>query len=123
MKVLLSIKPEFALRIFNGTKHYEFRKVIFRKPDIKTVIVYASSPIKKIIGEFEIEEIISESPEILWRRTGCLAGISKKFFFNYFAERNVGYAIKIKQVYSYQKPECLRMKYNIYPPQSFCYVS
>lgn len=33
MKVLLSIKPEFAERIFNGSKKYEFRKVIFKNPD------------------------------------------------------------------------------------------
>ena len=31
MKILLSIKPEFAERIFDGSKKYEFRKVIFRK--------------------------------------------------------------------------------------------
>lgn len=31
MKVLLSIKPEFANKIFEGTKRFEFRKSIFKK--------------------------------------------------------------------------------------------
>ena len=30
MKVVLSIKPEFANKIFDGTKKFEFRKSIFK---------------------------------------------------------------------------------------------
>ena len=50
MKVVLSIKPEFANKIFEGTKKYEFRRAIFKNPNIKKVVVYSSSPVKKIIG-------------------------------------------------------------------------
>ena len=32
MKLLLSIKPEFALRIFAGEKTYEFRKAVHQQP-------------------------------------------------------------------------------------------
>ena len=46
MKVLLSIKPEFANKIFEGTKRFEFRKSIFKK-EVKTVVVYASSPLQQ----------------------------------------------------------------------------
>ena len=63
MKVLLSIKPEFADKIFNGTKKYEYRRSIFKKKEVKTVVVYASSPIQKIIGEFE--EKIEDGKHIL----------------------------------------------------------
>ena len=55
MRVLLSIKPEFAELIFKGTKKFEFRKSIFKNSEIKTVVVYASSPMQKVIGEFEID--------------------------------------------------------------------
>ena len=34
MKVLLSIKPEFAEKIFDGTKLYEFRRSIFKNKNI-----------------------------------------------------------------------------------------
>ena len=53
MKVVLSIKPEFANKIFDGSKKFEFRKVIFKNEKIKTVIVYASSPVQKVIGGFK----------------------------------------------------------------------
>jgi predicted transcriptional regulator len=57
MKVLLSVKPEFANKIFSGVKKYEYRRAIF-KNNVNRVIVYASSPVQKLIGEFEIESII-----------------------------------------------------------------
>lgn len=122
MKVLLSIKPEFAERIFDGTKLYEFRKVIFRNPDIKTIVVYASSPVQRVIGEFDIETILSDVPESLWQETKEHSGISEKFFFDYFSERNVGFAIKVKKTRRFKTPRCLRKSYNVSPPQSFCYI-
>lgn len=122
MKVLLSIKPEFAELIFEGTKKYEFRKIIFKNPDVKTVVVYASSPIQRVIGEFDIETILSEAPEVLWKETRKHSGISEKFFFDYFSRREIGFAIKVKKTRRYKKPRNLRASYNIFPPQSFCYV-
>ena len=62
MKVLLSIKPIFANEIFNGNKKFEYRKSIFKNKDIKTIVVYSTKPIGKIIGEFDIENIIEDSP-------------------------------------------------------------
>jgi predicted transcriptional regulator len=69
MKVLLSIKPEFAYKIFEGTKKFEFRKAIFKNSKIKSVVVYASSPVQKVIGEFEIDEILNDEPNKLWEKT------------------------------------------------------
>ena len=122
MKVLLSIKPEFAERIFDGSKKYEFRKTIFKKLNVKTVVVYASSPVKRVIGEFDIDTILSDTPENLWKETHAFSGISEEFFFDYFSERSVGFAIKVKKVRRYQTPRCLRTRYKVNPPQSFCYV-
>ena len=122
MKVLLSIKPEFAERIFDGSKKYEFRKAIFKNPDVKTIVVYASSPVQRVIGEFDIETILSDAPESLWKETQEFSGITEDFFFDYFSERDVGFAIKVKKVRRYNKPRCLRTSYNVSPPPSFCYV-
>ncbi len=65
MKVLLSIKPEFAFKIFNGTKKYEYRRTIFKKCEVTIVLVYATYPIQKVIGEFEIGEILHEDPKMM----------------------------------------------------------
>ena len=123
MKVVLSIKPEFADKIFNGTKKFEFRRAIFKNKDIKTVIVYASAPVKIVIGEFEIEEIISQDIDTLWRLTGDYAGISQEYFYQYFANRHRGHAIRIKKAVKYKQSKCLRTDFNLSPPQSFAYYA
>ena len=120
MKVVLSIKPEFANKIFDGTKLFEFRKVMF-KEHIKSVLVYSSSPVQKVIGEFQIGEIIKHDLETLWDLTKEHSGISEKYFYEYFAEKEHGFAIQIKKKKKFKVPKCLREDYNLTPPQSFAY--
>ncbi|HMT76115.1 MAG: hypothetical protein KBF75_08050 [Saprospiraceae bacterium] len=122
MRVLLSIKPEFANKIFDGTKKFEFRKSIFKNKDIKTVVVYASSPVQRVIGEFEIERILNFDLDTLWSLTQDFSGISEDFFYEYFADKEVGYAIKIKKTKKYRNPKNLREEFNLFPPQSFAYL-
>ncbi|MFT3884859.1 MAG: ASCH domain-containing protein [Flavobacteriales bacterium] len=122
MKVLMSIKPEFASKIFDGSKRYEFRRMIFKQPAVKKVVVYASSPVQKVIGEFEIESILEHPPQELWDRTHEGAGISKDYFMAYFGDKGMGYAIRIKAAKRYRKPKCLKADYNLKPPQSYLYL-
>lgn len=122
MKVLLSIKPEYAFKIFDGTKKFEFRKVIFKKPNIKTVVVYASSPVQKVIGEFEIDDILSFNPDEIWKMTKKFSGISEDFFYEYFANREIAHAIKIKNIKKYSEPLSIKDDFNLVPPQSYVYL-
>ena len=123
-KILLSIKPEFANKIFDEEKHYEFRRVIFARDGVKTVVVYASSPVCKVIGEFEIEDILRDKKiGQLWRETRHAAGIAKAYFDEYFAGKSHGCAIKIKSRKLYRTGKCLTKDFDIqYPPQSFVYI-
>lgn len=123
MKVVLSIKPEFAFKIFDGTKKFEFRKSIFKNDKIKTIIVYASSPVQKVIGEFEIDKIINKDLETLWGMTQTRSGISEDYFYQYFADKQHGFAIKVKKTKKYKTPKCLRTDFNLLPPQSFAYFT
>lgn len=121
MKVVLSIKPEFANKIFDGTKKFEFRKVIFKNESIKTVLVYSSSPVQKVIGEFQIGEIFKHDLQTLWALTKEHSGITEEYFYEYFADREHGFAIQIKNKTKFKIPKCLKEDYNLTPPQSFAY--
>lgn len=121
MKVVLSIKPEFAFKIFDGSKKFEFRKSIFKDDRVKSVIVYASSPVQQVIGEFEIESIHNHDLDTLWELTQEFSGISEDFYYQYFADKEQGFAIEIKKTRKYRKPKCLRQDFNLLPPQSFAY--
>lgn len=124
MKVVLSIKPEFAYKIFDGTKKFEFRKSIFKNSNIETVVVYASSPVKKVIGEFQIERILNYDLDTLWELTKEYSGISEDYFYEYFDNRETGFAIQIKSKVKFKQPRSLQDDYKIVtPPQSFAYFS
>ena len=51
--ILLSIKPEYCRKIFEGTKKYEFRKHLAQN-DVEKIVVYSTAPEKKVIGEIEV---------------------------------------------------------------------
>jgi predicted transcriptional regulator len=123
MKVLLSIKPEYAEKILQGEKKFEFRKSVFKNPDVKTVVIYATMPIGKVIGEFDFDEVLSDAPKEIWSLTSKFSGITKKFFNDYFDGRKLAHAIKVGTVRRYDTPLSLK---SFIPsgaaPQSFCYI-
>jgi predicted transcriptional regulator len=117
----LSIKPEFASLIFDGTKKFEYRRVIF-KQHVDFVVVYASAPLSVVIGEFAVEQILYEDLNTLWHLTRQNSGISRKYFFDYFVNKKRGYAIKIGNTLQYEVPALLKESYGVTPPQSFLYL-
>jgi predicted transcriptional regulator len=121
MNAILSIKPEFVEKIFDGTKQYEFRKILFTKK-IKKIIIYATRPIGKIVGEFEVGTIIEDHPNIVWSKTNKLSGISKCFFDQYYTGRDKAVAIEVKNVEKYKTPlPYQKLIPGGTPPQSFVY--
>jgi len=121
--VLLSIKPEFAEAIFSGTKRFEFRRAIYRHAKVDRILVYASSPVQKVIGEFAVAEILEMGIRDLWRATSGWAGIDRGYFHGYFRGRAKGYALRVLRPRRFKRPLDLRRDFGIsYPPQSFCYV-
>ena len=122
MRVLLSIKPEFVEKIISGKKHFEFRKVL-PKEKVSTVVVYATMPVGKVVGEFSVRETLSLPPEQLWRTTEKGAGLSKDFFDAYFDRRETAHAFKIGRFEKYS--EEIPLKHFVpsgMAPQSFCYI-
>lgn len=123
MKILLSIKPEFVEQIFNGNKKYEYRKSIFTKKDVDSVIIYSTMPVGRIVGEFKISDILHENPEQLWSDTEDLSGITKAFYDEYFKDRDKGYALKIGSLKKYKNPiNPFDIFKDFVAPQSFKYI-
>lgn len=123
MKVLLSIKPEFAEKIFDGTKAFEYRKAIFQNNNVDTVVVYATMPVGKVIGEFSVGKVLEGSPTEIWRQTSDSAGISEELFTEYFDGRDKAYAIGVSSVRLFPIPlDVETVLGRRMPPQSFAYL-
>ncbi|MCP3024537.1 ASCH domain-containing protein [Cupriavidus basilensis] len=123
MRVILSIKPEYAEKILNGSKRFEFRKTGFGVDGVTSVLIYATRPIGKVVGEFEIEKVYVDSPSSIWDKTKRFAGIAKSFFDEYYKNRDVAVAIAVGKVQRYDAPVDLQaFGADLTAPQSFRYL-
>jgi predicted transcriptional regulator len=120
----LPVKPVYAEKLINGTKHFEFR----RRPmsaDVTHIVVYASSPYKRILGIVSVSSVQSGSVRSVWNRTKECAGISRSDYFDYFAGVDVAYAIAIDPEKTIRFGEHIspnEIEEDFVVPQSFKYV-
>ena len=70
-------KPKYVEEILNESKKYEYRKRIAKKP-VERILIYATHPMKEIVGEVQVTEVIRDSPEALWKQTKELSGIDEE---------------------------------------------
>lgn len=84
MKVLLSIKPEYVEKILDGTKKFEFRKGIFKNPDVKSVVIYSTMPVGMIVAEFDIADVIEDKPSNVWKKLVGMLVLANSFLIRIF---------------------------------------
>ena len=68
---------------------FEYRKSIFTRTDVSSVVVYATKPFGKVVGEFEIEVLFEIDHRIFGMKPRIIQGFPK-FFNEYFEGRDVG---------------------------------
>lgn len=120
---LLSIHPEYARGIIEGRKTVEFRRRAFGK-SVTHVVVYATAPVRKVIGAFTVADIEEASPRALWERHGLSGLITRARFFDYFSDVARGFAIVVGEVIAAPKPLALgRITGRSVGPQSFEYLA
>ena len=122
MKILLSIHPIHVNNIINGLKKYEYRTKI-PKEKVSKIIIYSTSPVKRIVAEVEILDILSLKPKNLWKKTKEFSGIKKSFFDFYFKNRNLAFAFELGKIKIFENPKTLDQYGLKVAPQSFCYVN
>lgn len=125
--VIISIKPEYALKIISGEKTIELRRK-FPVDHISggVALIYASSPIKEIIGYAVIESVNKLPISTIWKKYHKQACVEKSFFHSYFDGLENGFALQLRQpVELVERLDRRRMEEEFYltAPQSFRYVS
>lgn len=122
MDVLISIKPCFVEKILDLSKRYEYRKRLFSQ-EIDRVYIYASAPIKKIVGYFPYNEVVSGDLNEMWKITADYSGISREYFDKYFDNKEIAYALSIRGLKIFEhgvNPNDIFERF--VPPQSFFYI-
>ena len=126
--LLLSIRPEYANKIFDRTKTVELRRIrprLLNEGD--RVVVYVSSPQQAVVGSFKVDNIVEKPVTELWEEVEKLAGISHEDFYDYYYGVRLGVGIFLKDIHRFSQPvelHRLRNKLpNLKPPQSFRYLT
>lgn len=120
-KILLSINPEHVENILNGSKKVEYRKAKCRI-DVDKILIYSTSPVKKVVGEVALLEVIEDLPDNVWSLTSQDAGITRSFFDKYYENKSKAFAYKLGKVTKYKKPLSLSELGINSAPQSFIYL-
>jgi predicted transcriptional regulator len=120
--VVLSIKPLFVDLIFKGEKIFEYRKRRFRRNNITKIIIYATRPISRIVGEAKIKSVLVENPADLWFRTSKFSGVEKSFYDDYFSSCNIAIAYELYDIIQYDIPQKLSEVGLAFAPQSYVYI-
>lgn len=124
--ILVSIKPDFAQAIANGTKTVELRR---RFPCVHrgmSLVIYATQPVGGVVGLARIDRVEQATPDTLWAQYSGLVGIDKAAFDRYFDGCATGHAVHLSDFRPLEKLEIATMAGLVpgfRPPQSFRYLS
>lgn len=119
---LLSIRPQYVALIKNGAKRVEFRRRPFARA-ITHIVIYATSPVKKLVGICEVERITKGTPAALWSRYGSEGGISREALFQYLNDLTNAIAIVLRPFCPVANELDLSAVGVARPPQSFQYLT
>lgn len=119
---VMSIRPPYAEAILAGTKHVEFRKRRLA-PDISTVLIYATMPVGRLVGIFEIAGYDVASPTALWDRHKGHSGIARSAYRDYYRGTRTAIGILVRDARLLPRPlKLTELDSALIAPQSFAYV-
>jgi predicted transcriptional regulator len=124
--VLLSLRPRFSNAILDGSKTVELRR---RFPNVlpsTRVFMYSSTPIRAIVGSFEIEQVLTGGVDQVWDRHGSRTTLSREEYDAYFADTASAVAIELRRpvrVHRHIPLNLFRKALHIDVPQSYRYLS
>jgi predicted transcriptional regulator len=124
--LLLSIRPNYADMIIDGTKTVELRRRFANGIEAGALLViYSTSPKQSIIGSARVKTVERMRLKALWKTHGKSACILKVDFDTYFAGLTEGYAVVLESAKAFRRPIAaadLRKKFGFVAPQSFMYL-
>ena len=124
--IVLSLKPRFAQAILAGVKTVELRRTVPKIVIPTRALLYASSPVRALLGTCVITSVQSADLAALWHEYGSRSELSFHEFQQYFEGVAKGTALTLSEPQALSRPiplQDLRAKPRSFrPPQSFAYV-
>ena len=124
--IVLSLKPRFAQAILAGVKTVELRRTVPKIVIPTRALLYASSPVRALLGTCVITSVRSADLAALWHEYGLRSELPYHEFQQYFEGVAKGTALTLSEPQALSRPiplQDLRAKPRGFrPPQSYAYV-
>jgi predicted transcriptional regulator len=94
--LFLPMHPRFALEILEGSKKWELRtkRPAVDRDDI--VLLYATSPLRAVVGSFAVGEVVSGQPEDVWRAVRGEIQSTRASFRETFGDKPLVHALQVR---------------------------
>jgi predicted transcriptional regulator len=123
---LLSIRPRFANAILNGDKTVEVRRRRVWIADGSLCLLYASSPVRALVGAVRVRQTDVDNAESLWSRWGAQTALTRGEFDSYVDGSVLPCAIELESAMRLHDPvplaELRRRRGDFVTPQSYRFV-
>ena len=121
--VLMSIHPEYAEALLDGTKTVELRKSPVAG-DVSHIVIYATAPVQRVLGWVETVRVEDGSPSAIWKRHKSRTGIRERAFRTYYRGHPRAVAIHVDSPRRLAAPlELSAIEDGLTAPQSWRYLS
>lgn len=121
--IILSIKPTWADMIMSGKKHIELRRRFTNLSQVSTrALLYASTPVKAIVGIVSIDRVMTLPPEELWPHVAEGAAVAYDDYVCYFKDAPLTTALFLDNPVELKHPiglADLRLELEFTPPMSW----
>lgn len=122
--VLMSIKPVYAELIKSGQKTIELRRIAPKVNAGDILVIYESSPVKRVTSFCEIESMVVTEPSKLWEIAKNTVGLTYDSFLKYFDGKTQAVGIKLGRVERLRDPkELCVISRDLKAPQSYRYLT
>ena len=124
--IVLSLKPRFAEVILAGSKTAELRRTVPKIVVPTRALLYATTPVRALLGTCIITKVRAADLAVLWREYGSKSDLRHHQFRQYFEGLDAGTALELTQPRAFSRRiplQDLRAKPRGFrPPQSFAYI-
>lgn len=120
--IMISTTPKYANLILDDESKNVFFYKVTPVNKVKRVLIYATSPIKAVVGEFDLEKIDICATSTAWNKYRSQSSMNKKEYDSYYEGKKEAHALISRESFRYSKPKKLEQFNMTKGPSGFQYL-
>lgn len=114
---MIALRPQYWDMYRDGSKIWELRKVTHSPRCVDGLVIYATAPVSRIVGEVDLVSTHSGYLDQMWTLVKGACGITRDQYDLYYRDQEIAIAYRIGDVYEYAPSLGV-----LFPPQGYRYL-